>query len=203
MKEVYLAEQSRELYPQVIAELQNHVQVGFLSGGGDEWARDYMPVPTCPGEAVQFQFDPPYLKPRQFQHLHTNVAILKYPTELSVTSHAIVLDGGNVVSDGKLAILTEQVRMDNPGLQQEALLSELTRVLRVEQVVLIPWLPGDWTRHADGMAALVEGWHWFRISAVKAPPFNGTFSGRWGEFHIPKWCCRRTPILATPPLGCT
>jgi agmatine deiminase len=62
----------------------------------------------------------------------------------------LILDGGNLVHDGRTAILTEKVLWNNGHLSKQ----EITRAivgLGFEQVVFIPVEPDDNVGHADGI----------------------------------------------------
>jgi agmatine/peptidylarginine deiminase len=67
----------------------------------------------------------------------------------------LVLDGGNLVHNGSVAIVTEKVLRDNAHFSR----IEIERAigsLGFERVVLIPNEPGDEIGHSDGMCRFVN-----------------------------------------------
>lgn len=66
----------------------------------------------------------------------------------------IVLDGGNLVQNGKTAIVTEKVLRDNPHLSTREIHSWL-RQLGFDDIVIIPIEPNDPLGHADGILRFV------------------------------------------------
>ena len=67
----------------------------------------------------------------------------------------VVLDGGNVIHNGTVAIVTEKVFRENPDFSrievERAIIS-----LGFERVVFIPVEPGDEIGHSDGMCRFVS-----------------------------------------------
>jgi agmatine/peptidylarginine deiminase len=74
---------------------------------------------------------------------------------IEALSSDINLDGGNVlICDGR-AILTDRIFSENPNRDKEELVSELTKLLECE-IIIIPSQKGDVTGHADGMVRFVN-----------------------------------------------
>jgi agmatine deiminase len=66
-----------------------------------------------------------------------------------------VLDGGNLVHNGKVAIVTEKVWLDNPLLSKRAIEGAIIS-MGFEQVVMIPVEPDDNIGHADGIVRFLQ-----------------------------------------------
>jgi agmatine/peptidylarginine deiminase len=67
----------------------------------------------------------------------------------------LVLDGGNLVHNGEVAIVTEKVFADNPHLSREEI-ERIFRRLGFKKTVFVPVEPGDVIGHADGMVRFVS-----------------------------------------------
>lgn len=130
----------------------------WLSGTKDIWARDYMPVEVRPGKFVQFVYSPSYILkyPSLVRSISDGYAVFK---ELdlceSVTCVPIKLDGGNLVMNNTLAIITNRVFSENPDRSPKMLLDMLENVLERE-VVIIPAFENDEIGHADGMVRFLD-----------------------------------------------
>jgi agmatine deiminase len=68
----------------------------------------------------------------------------------------LVIDGGNVVSDGSVAILTDKIFQENPDRTSREIKSELQDALKVKQIVVIPQEPHDPIGHSDGMVRFIS-----------------------------------------------
>jgi agmatine deiminase len=130
------------------------IEYHLLSRGDsplDIWIRDWGFMGDC-----YCQYDPSYAR-----NHYTQPAIKRARKRLdSVTgrSHrplSIVLDGGNLVHDGRTAILTEKVFRDNPSSTR----SEIERAIvsmGFDQVIFVPVEPADGVGHADGMVRFLR-----------------------------------------------
>ena len=139
------------------------VEYRLLKGTKDIWCRDYMPVQTTSGKFIQFKYDPSYLKgKKEWEELRTNPKEVRekndWLAKLNVEESEINLDGGNVlICDGR-AILSDRIFSENPTMEKETLIDELTKLLECE-VIIIPALKSqneDLTGHADGMVRFVD-----------------------------------------------
>lgn len=158
---VYLSDLLRVKFPEVcerlIRILEKHsVKYAFLKGTKDIWCRDYMPVQTESGKFIQFKYDPSYLKGNQeWENSRSDVKDVCRLNNIEALSSDINLDGGNVlICDGR-AILTDRIFSENPNRDKEELVSELTKLLECE-IIIIPSQKGDVTGHADGMVRFVN-----------------------------------------------
>lgn len=155
-KTVYLADTLGGKHPKLLADLrramsEHKVEHHFIKGTADIWCRDYMPVVVNKDQAVKFDYDPSYLKPKQFQKLRTTDEVLtKNPIPVKVIKSPINIDGGNVVPMGDKVILTDRIFRENPTWGRNNLLNEISTLLQSE-LVIIPAEPWDPVGHADGI----------------------------------------------------
>ena len=117
----------------------------------DIWIRDWGFV-----ESAYFNFAPSYAKGLYGQ---SALAIARSALDQkSGTRHRsipMILDGGNLVHDGEVAILTEKALLDNPHLSR----LEIERIiisLGFQRAVFIPTEPEDAIGHADGIVRFLS-----------------------------------------------
>jgi agmatine deiminase len=116
-----------------------------------------MPIQVSRGCFVGFVYDPDYNK-----HFREQEANLRWIPEwcrergFTCLSTPIVLDGGNVVREGNITIVTEKIFRENPGYGRRQLLRELESLLQVDRIVLVPQDSSDVFGHADGMVRFID-----------------------------------------------
>ncbi len=117
----------------------------------DIWIRDWGFVEGC-----YFRFDPTYAKGTYPPALVVEARrMLDQRTGCRHPTLPLVLDGGNLIHNGRTAILTEKVLKDNRAKSRD----EVERTildLGFEQVVFIPVEPDDMIGHADGIVRFVS-----------------------------------------------
>lgn len=117
----------------------------------DIWVRDWGPTAGC-----YFQYDPSYARglykrdsvARARRNLNRHLGFT--PREMP-----LVLEGGNLVHNDRVAIVTEKVFADNKHLSR----GEIKRIflsLGLERVVFIPVEPDDSIGHADGIVKFLR-----------------------------------------------
>jgi agmatine deiminase len=117
----------------------------------DIWVRDWGPIAD-----TYFEFCPSYAK-----GWYSAGSIVKARQNLdrcrgSTPNRApVVLDGGNLVHNGKVAIVTEKVLLDNRHLSKREIERAIIDV-GFERVVMIPVEPGDKVGHADGVVRFLQ-----------------------------------------------
>lgn len=157
---VFLADMLKVRYPDLFTQLHSvltchGVEVRQLANVMDQWARDYCPVQTGPGEFVQFRYEPDYLK--DHPELRTGREVADQFHDLGECRHSdINLDGGNVVASLNKAIVTDKIYRENPGWERSKLREELRRVLQVEELIVIPKEPYDPIGHTDAMVRFIN-----------------------------------------------
>jgi len=159
---LWLADTLPQFYPKFFHRfrntlMQHGIDMQFLPGTKDVWARDYMPVSTASGALVRFRYFPSYLRKRAADRATiSDVDAICKAIDIHPATSDIILDGGNLLICRKKAMLTERVFADNPDFSPEALRIEISRLLEVEELILLPEWPGDFTGHADGMVRFVD-----------------------------------------------
>lgn len=117
----------------------------------DIWIRDWGFVEGC-----YFRFDPTYAKGTYPPGL---VAKARRKLDQRVgccrPTVPLVLDGGNLIHNGRTAILTEKVLKDNRA-KSRAEVEGTILDLGFEQVVFIPIEPDDNVGHADGILRFIS-----------------------------------------------
>ena len=118
----------------------------------DIWIRDWGLV-----EGSFFRYRPSYAK-----GCYSDAAIRRARAGLINRLHfdsrraiPVVLDGGNVVHNGRIAIVTHKVLRDNPALSRREIERAVVSI-GFERVVFIPEEPGDVLGHADGVCRFVS-----------------------------------------------
>lgn len=128
----------------------------FLNGTKDIWCRDYMPIQVDKDTFIQFRYEPWYLDD-DTDYRSSPKNIIKKNDLPDFTFSDINLDGGNVVRSEDAVILSRRIFAENPTVDEEELVKELTRLFGVK-VILIPDLDKktDMTGHADGYVRFID-----------------------------------------------
>lgn len=145
-----------DLFTQLHSVLNSHgVEVRLLTSVKDIWARDYCPVQAEPREFVQFCYEPDYLK--NHPELRTGREVADQFHDLGECRHSdIILDGGNVVTSRSKVVVTDKIYRENPSWDRSKLRDELRRVLKVEELIVIPKEPYDPIGHADALVRFLD-----------------------------------------------
>ena len=128
----------------------------ILTGCRDIWCRDFMPIQTHRG-FVQFIYAPSYLAEDPPSWPALTVPGSAYPAWLATKTSLvpIVLDGGSIIGNEHVALVSERVLTDNPAWRRTHLVAALKDALGVDEIVWLPECPGDFTGHLDGTVRLV------------------------------------------------
>src|SRR5690554_3211207 len=158
---LYLADTLSEKYPafyKELSELLNKCDINheLLKGTKDIWARDYMPIQVEKNKFVKFQYTPDYLNFKKYQNTISDVNTIWKQINKPVEEPDIVLDGGNVVHLNNKAILCDKIFKENPKYSRKELISKLRKLLKVDQLILVPQQPSDDIGHADGMVRFLD-----------------------------------------------
>ena len=158
---VFVADTLELEFPAVYSGLRDilgrhEIPLRTIPGTRSIWCRDYMPIQVSEDRFVQFRYAPDYLTGK-YRHLRADGLIgPRLPYVKNCEMSDIVLDGGNVVAGGGRVVVSDKVFAENPALKPSELLRELSVLLEVEQVVVIPTEPGDVVGHADGVIRFVD-----------------------------------------------
>lgn len=152
-----------EFYPEVFNNLKNALEsrgIPFRLLPGEKnkkhvWARDYMPVQIGRARYVQQTYSPDYLEddPSYIPDYRKIVADIK-PGPVTQTKR--IIDGGNILIEGRAAILTDKVLYENAREDSGLLVDELRLLLGTENLYIIPWDMNEPFGHADGMVRFVN-----------------------------------------------
>ena len=160
-KTVYLSELLKTRYSDTCNRLtqileKHHVKYAFLKGTKDIWCRDYMSVQAKSGKLIQFKYDPSYLKGnKEWEESRSDVREVCKANGFEPQFSDINLDGGNVLICDDRAIISNRIFLENPDMNKEKLLNELSNLLECE-IIIIPAENDDMTGHADGMVRFVD-----------------------------------------------
>ncbi|MBD5256929.1 MAG: agmatine deiminase family protein [Bacteroides sp.] len=161
-KVVYMSALLAARYPASCKRLtdilnKHNIPFAFLNGTKDIWCRDYMPVQTPGGKLIQFKYDPSYLRNSKYSDSRSDVRHVDKENNIIPFFSDINLDGGNVVMYGNKAIITDRIFSENPNWERERLVSELSRLLECEIIIIPSYKPEyDFTGHADGMIRFAD-----------------------------------------------
>lgn len=158
---VYMSELLKTEYPETCERLvtileKHNIRYSFLKGTKDIWCRDYMPIQTESGNFVQFRYDPSYLKGnKEWEASRSDVKEVCKLNNIDAQFSNINMDGGNVLICEGRAIISDRIFSENPDMNREELVSELSKLLECE-IIIIPAENDDMTGHADGMVRFVD-----------------------------------------------
>ncbi len=130
---------------------QRGIPYGLITGTRDIWCRDYMPIQVAADRFVQFKYDLRYLKSKKDKETIADVDGVCEAMGIEPVKSMIRLDGGNVVTSGSKAIITDRIFSENSRCGKKRLVEELKELLLVKEIIIIPECPEDMTGHADGL----------------------------------------------------
>ena len=156
--DVFVSDLLRVRHPALLSELRTklaafNIALREIAGTRDIWCRDYMPVPSGSARLAQFRYTPSYL---------ADAPELASPPEIGAhirgtnRQSELVVDGGNVVRRGRIAVVTDRVFTENPSLSRREVERRLRDDLELGVLVIVPVEPGDVLGHADGVLHLID-----------------------------------------------
>jgi agmatine deiminase len=136
---------------------ERDIDFHFIENTRNIWCRDYMPIQVDENQYVQFQYFPDYyLTPKHVKFL-TIQDEMQYDIDIKIKKIDLIVDGGNIVKSRTKAIMTEKVLSDNKNKHSEKVTLEILRKeLCVDEILIIPRQPNDWSGHADGMVRFYD-----------------------------------------------
>ena len=173
---LYLADTLPLKYPDFFGKLKLGLEMleipyGFLPGTKDVWAKDYMPLQITHDKFVQFIYDPAYLKEEAifegeygppadfdgtFEYLKTDPTTVCEMLGIETYKSKLVIDGGNVIKWTNKAILSSRIYKENPDFSKNELHELLKKELEIEELIIVPEQPYDYTGHADGIIRFID-----------------------------------------------
>lgn len=158
---LYLSDRLESDYPNFFKNFKkalddNGIQPDYLSETKDVWCVDFMPIQISENKFVQFKFDPTYLKKKKWQKAKSAPSLICTEIDLSPAVTDIIADGGNVARSKNKVIMTTRVIEENPQYSVKQLTDKITELLDIDQLILIPTQPDDFTGHSDGMVRFLD-----------------------------------------------
>lgn len=158
---LYLADTLPTMYPDFYGKLlkaieQLNIPLMPLLGTKDVWAKDFMPIQIVPDKFVQFIYDPSYLKPEKYAASKSNPDKICKEVGVDALPVDIKIDGGNVVKWKNKAIITTRIFQENPDIPKNDLIEKVKAYLEIDELIIVPAQPYDFTGHADGMIRFID-----------------------------------------------
>ena len=148
---VYVSAALRDQYPYIYKTIWSTLLGKGIGcneiNSNNLWARDYMPIKTG---SCYTKFK--YKRNPKYPWLEVNSDCWQF---VNAMVSYIYLDGGNVVQDDDVVIMTEQVFNNNPSISRV----DLTQFLKdrfEKKIIFIPVEPGDTLGHSDGIVKLLN-----------------------------------------------
>jgi len=130
-----------------------NIEFDFLEGTKDIWVRDFMPLVSPEGRYITYTYAPDYL--RDTPEYTTDGGKLMPESPLYPRRLNLVLDGGNIIWEGKQVIFTEKLCLDN-RYRCNDFITELVSKLDYCRITILPWDRSEPYGHVDGMARFVD-----------------------------------------------
>jgi len=158
---LYLSDCLPKIYPTFYKRFEEvisscRIEYKLLPNTKDIWAVDYMPIQIERNKFVQFVYNPNYLKSKTLQKTISDVDVICQQIGIKTIKSTIKLDGGNVIKGKNKAIITTRIFSENSTHKPNKLREELCNLLEVEQIIIVPEHPDDFTGHADGLIRFVD-----------------------------------------------
>ncbi|RLD56587.1 MAG: hypothetical protein DRJ01_15035 [Bacteroidetes bacterium] len=161
---IYFSEYLKDnKYTKDLGEIQNvldlfNVDYDFLPKTKDIWARDYMPIQISQNDFVEYQYKPDYLQNKRDIKYQTNPTEVCKALNIQTRRTNLIIDGGNVIKSVNCVIVTDKALIENKELYptEELFVSELKKVFKVKNVIIIPWDKQENFGHADGMIRFIN-----------------------------------------------
>ena len=158
---LYLADTLAINYPDFFKNferllLSNNIKLGFLPNTKDIWAVDYMPIQIDLNRFIRFTYQPTYFITEQDFNSKSDTDLICEKIGINTLKSDIIFDGGNITHYKNQVIITEQIFKDNPTYDRKKILNNISELLEVEHLYLIPRQPYDFTGHSDGMVRFLD-----------------------------------------------
>lgn len=146
-----------ELYTSIASILkEENIKLIELEHTKDIWCRDYMPVQVSADRFVQFKYDPDYLKSKKYRHLRSEQSDVLAPLGFNLQISDLIVDGGNIVRSESKVIMTNKIFTENKNRSKPDIIQEILTILALEEIIIVPKVPYDFTGHSDGMVRFVN-----------------------------------------------
>jgi agmatine deiminase len=158
---LYLSDRLESDYPNFFKNFkkgldQYNIVPEYLPDTKDVWCVDFMPIQINESDFVQFKYYPTYLRTKKLEKTISDTSLICKQINLSPLLTDIIADGGNVTKSNNKVIMTTRVITENPQYSIKELTDKLTDLLQIDQLILIPEQPKDFTGHSDGMVRFID-----------------------------------------------
>jgi agmatine deiminase len=175
---VFIAAELSKRYPHIAALIQGmlsdrDVSCKEISGTGNIWVRDYMPIRTN-SHYTKFT----YHCPERYPQMRVSPDVWHPYCE---AESPVVLDGGNVVMNDQYVLMTDIIFRHNRQLAHDQdtmrrFISSLERTF-CREAIFLPVEPGDTLGHMDGIAQFVDS------RTVLVNDYSAQGSARYDEYQ--------------------
>ncbi|MCC6187018.1 MAG: agmatine deiminase family protein [Chitinophagaceae bacterium] len=128
----------------------------FIPNTKDVWAVDFMPIQLSEKEFIQFRYEPDYLQTLKDIEYQSDTEMICREMGIKTKKSDLKVDGGNIVTDGKIVLMCDKVFAENKHLSKSEVISKLKESLLVETIHFLPQFKDDIIGHADGMVRFAE-----------------------------------------------
>ena len=154
--QLYLSDRLESDYPNFFKNFKKeldryNIVPKYLPDTKDVWCVDFMPIQITEKDFIQFKFYPTYLRTKKFEKTISDTSLICNQIGLSPSVTDIIVDGGNITKSKNKVIMTTRVITENPQFSINELTDKLIDLLKIDQLILIPEQPKDFTGHSDGM----------------------------------------------------
>lgn len=136
----------------------DEIEIKLIKSNNDNvWCRDYMPVKSASGKYVHFKYQPAYMIGEKYKDNFPIREKLQKEFQLpDYKTSDIILDGGAIEIFDKKGIVSDRVFRDNKSITETEIYDEIRKKLDLEQLIVVPQHPYDFTGHVDGMVRFVD-----------------------------------------------
>ncbi len=126
----------------------------------NEWCRDYMPLKGSDGQYKSFKYRPSYMMDyASYEKMIPDLVKLCKELKLSAEEQDIILDGGAIEILGGKGIISDKVLGENTSSWNNGkpeILEDIKQALKLDELIVVPADPWDFTGHVDGMIRFVD-----------------------------------------------
>ena len=140
----------------------------------DIWLRDYMPLQTDEG-FVKFAFLPKYNLSKWNKWIeNSTIEFINNYFKVEVKYPDLLLDGGNLVHNGSIGIVTTRALSENKNKTKDEIIKILRDNLFLDKIIFVPPEPYEKTGHIDGILRWANPETIFinKYICIKNEPYN-------------------------------
>lgn len=133
-----------------------NISYEYITDSKDIWLRDFMPIQRNDNKLVFYDYKPDYLKDKLAYQTDSNKLECFTKFSYEKIDIPLIIDGGNIVRARNKIVLTDKIFKENESFSKNEIIRLLQKCLKVEDVIIIPQQPSDWTGHSDGMVRFID-----------------------------------------------